>query len=121
MEAYLQAFVNFEQNDWAKFLPMAEFAYNNVKNASIDHMPFELNCGFHPRVSYKEDVDPRSQSKSADELATELRELMAVCIENLQHIQKLQKRYHNKHAKPRSYTPGDKVWLNSKYIKTKRN
>ncbi len=64
---------------------MAEFAYNNAKNASTGYIPFELNCGFHPRVSYKEDVDPRSQSKSADELATELRELMAVCRENLQH------------------------------------
>ena len=33
----------------------------------------------------------------------------------------LQKRYHDKHAKPKSYAPRDKVWLNSKYIKTKRN
>ncbi len=46
---------------------------------------------------------------------------MAVCRENLQHAQELQKRYHDKHTKPRSYAPGDKVWLNSKYIKTKRN
>ena len=46
---------------------------------------------------------------------------MYVCRKNLQHAQKLQKRYYDKHAKPRSYTPGDKVWLNSKYIKTKQN
>ncbi len=100
---------------------MAEFAYNNMKNASTGHTPFELNSGFHLRVSYKEDVDPRSQSKSADKLATELRELMAVYKENFQHAQELQKRYHDKHVKPRSYTLGDKVWLNSKYIKNKRN
>ncbi len=121
MEAYLRAFVNFEQNDWARLLPMAEFAYTNTKNGSTRHIPFELNCGFHPRAFYKEDFDPRSQSKSADELATELRELMAVCRKNLQHAQELQKRYHDKHVKPRSYAPGDKVWLNSRYIKTKRN
>ncbi len=100
---------------------MAEFAYNNAKNASTSHTPFELNCSFHPRASYEEYVNPRSQSKSADELATELRELMAVCRENLQHTQEFQKRYHNKHAKPRSYALGEKVWLNSKYIKTKQN
>ncbi len=46
---------------------------------------------------------------------------MIVCRKNLQHAQELQKRYHDKHAKPRSYAPGEKVWLNSKYIKTKRN
>ena len=89
MEAYLRAFVNFEQNDWARLLPMAEFAYNNAKNTSTGHTPFELNCGYHPQMSYKEDVDPRSQSKSADELSAELRKLMIVCQENLHHAHKL--------------------------------
>ena len=68
MEAYLQAFVNFEQNDLARLLPMAEFAYNNAKNASSSHMSFELNCGYHSRILYEKDVDPRSKSKSVDEL-----------------------------------------------------
>ena len=72
-------------------------------------------------MSYKEDVDPRSQSKSADKLVAELRELIIVCQENLHHAQELQKRAYDKGVKPWSYTPGEKVWLNSKYIKTKRN
>ena len=72
MEAYLQAFVNFEQNDWAWLLLMAEFAYNIAKNASTGHTFFELNCGYHPCVSYKEDLDPRSKSKTAEELSFEL-------------------------------------------------
>ena len=121
MEAYLRVFVNFKQDDWARLLPMAEFVYNNTKNASTGHTPFELNCGNHPCVSFEEDADPRSKSKSADELSAELQELMTVCRDNLFHAQELQKRAHNKGVKPRSYAPGDKVWLNSKYIKTKRN
>ena len=121
IKAYLQAFVNFEQNDWARLLPMAEFAYNNAKNSSTGHTPFELNCGYHPRVSFEEDTDPRSRSKSADELSAELRDLMTICRENLYHAQKLQKQAHNKSVKPKSYKHGDKVWLNNKYIKTKRN
>ncbi len=60
MKAYLRAFVNWEQDDWARLLPIAEFAYNNAKNASISQTPFELNCGYHPRVSFEENVDPRS-------------------------------------------------------------
>ncbi len=83
MEAYFQVFVNYEQDNWARPLPMAEFAYNNAKNVNTGHTPFELNYGYHPRTSYEEDVDPCSQSKPADELAIELRELMAVCRENL--------------------------------------
>ncbi len=85
MEAYLRAFVNWEQDDWARLLPIAEFAYNNAKNASTGHTPFKLNCGYHPRVSFEEDVDPRSRFRSADELAEELRELMEVYCQNLLH------------------------------------
>ena len=58
---------------------MAKFAYNNTKNASIDHMLFELNCGFHPQVSFKDEVDLRPKSCSADELAKELKKLIDIC------------------------------------------
>ena len=89
MEAYLQAFVNFEQNDWARLLPMAKFAYNNAKNASTGFTPFEFNCGYHSRVSYKKNLDPRSKSRTAKELSSKLRELMTVCQQNLHHAQEL--------------------------------
>ena len=79
MEAYLRAFVNFKQNNWAQFLPMTEFAYNNAKNASTGHTSFKFNCGYHPRLSYKEDLDPRSKSKTAEKLSFKLQNLMAVC------------------------------------------
>ena len=46
---------------------------------------------------------------------------MIICQKNLHHAQKLQKHAHNKVVKPRSYSLNDKVWLNSKYIKTKEN
>ena len=100
---------------------MAEFAYNNAKNASTGHTPFELNCSYHPQMLYKEDVDSRCQSKSVDKLLAELRELMIVCQENLYHAQESQKQAHDKGVKLWSYALGKKVWLNSKYIKTKCN
>ena len=100
---------------------MAEFAYNNAKNASTGHTVFELNCDYHPRMLYKKKVDSRSRSKSADKLLAELRELMIFCQENLHHTQEFQKRIYNKDVKPRSYASDDKVWLNSKYIKTIQN
>ena len=100
---------------------MAEFAYNNTKNASADYTPFELNCGYHPCVSYKEDLNPCSKSRTAEKLSSELRELMTVCQQNLHHAQELQKQAHDKGIKPWSYAPGEKVWLSSKYLKTKRN
>ena len=58
---------------------MAEFAYNNTKNASTDHTLFKLNCGYHFRVFFEEDIDPCSRSCSTNELAKDLIELMKVC------------------------------------------
>ena len=79
METYLRAFINFEQNNWVQLLPMAEFAYNNGKNASTGYTLFELNYRYHPYISYKKDLDPRSKSKIAEKLSFKLQNLMAVC------------------------------------------
>lgn len=89
MGTYPRAYVNYEEEDWARLLPMAKFGYNNVKNASTGHTPFELNCSYNPCVLYKKDIDLRSRSKFADELATKLRNLMIVCGKHLQHAQEL--------------------------------
>ena len=85
MEAYFRAFINWEQDDWVRLLLMAEFAYNNTKNANIGHTPFELNCGYHPRMSFKEDVDARLKFRFADKLIGELKDLIKVCCQNLLH------------------------------------
>ena len=99
IKAYLQAFVNFEQNDWARLLPMAEFAYNNAKNANTGHTPFELNCRYHSCVFYKEDLDLCSKLKTTEKLSSKLQNLIAVCQQNLYHVQELQKQAHNKEVK----------------------
>ncbi len=44
---------------------------------------------------------------------------MAVHKKNLYHIQNFQKQAHDKALECRGYTSCEKVWLNSKYIKTK--
>ncbi len=64
---------------------MAEFAYNNAKNASTGHTPFELTCGYHPKASFEEYVNPCSRSYSANELAKQLRELIEFCCQNFLH------------------------------------
>ena len=50
----------------------------------------------------------------------ESRELMNICHQNLLHAQNLQKQANDKGLKPKGYKPGEKIWLNSKQIKTKR-
>ena len=88
---------------------MAKFANNNTKHASIGYTLFKLNYGYRLCISYKENIDPHTKSKAADELTEKLRNLIAACRENLKHVQKLQKQAYNKGTKLKSYASGEKV------------
>ena len=55
---------------------MAEFTYNKAKNANTGYTSFKLNYRYHPRVSYKENLDLRSKSKTVEELSSELQSLI---------------------------------------------
>src|SRR5258707_12091916 len=50
IEAYLQVFVSHHQDDWADWLPLAEFAYNNHVHSATHCTPFELDSGQHPQM-----------------------------------------------------------------------
>ncbi len=109
MKAYLRVFVNWEKDYWAKLLLIVEFTYNNANNASTRHISFELNCSYYSKVSFEEDVDSHSRSRSTNKLAKELKELIEVCCQNLFHTQELQNRAYDKGVKSRSYTPDKKI------------
>ena len=100
---------------------MAEFAYNNAKNASIGHMLLKLNCGFYLQVFFKDDIKLCSGARFANKLAKEIKEPIDICQQNLLHAQKLEEKAYDQGVMTRSYAPGEKVWLNSKYINTKQN
>lgn len=68
IKAYLKVFVNFEQNDQAKLLPIVKFIYNKVKNVNTNYTLFELNFGYHFWIFYKEDINFRFKSSSIKEL-----------------------------------------------------
>ena len=84
-------------------------------------MPFKLNCGYNLWILYKDIINPCFKPKSADELLAKVRELIIICKKNIYHTQKLQKRAYNINVKPKNNVSSNKIWLNSKYIKTKQN
>ena len=89
MEAYLHLFVNLEQNDGVQLLSMIEFVYNNSKNADTVHILFELNCDYHPWISFEDKCNVCSRSSSANRLIMELKKLINICCQNLLHAQDL--------------------------------
>jgi len=49
LEQYLRAYCNYQQVDWKKLLPIAEFCYNNMQTGTTRITPFFTNYGYHPR------------------------------------------------------------------------
>src|SRR5258706_1998841 len=48
IKAYLRVFVSHCQDNWADWLPLAKFAYNNHVHSTTSCTPFELDSGQHP-------------------------------------------------------------------------
>ena len=82
---------------------MAEFAYNNAKNISTDHITFKLNCSYHSYIPYEKNIDLCSWSETAEKLLVELPKLMSICHDNLYHAPELQKQPHNRNTKLKRY------------------
>jgi len=48
IEHYLRVFTNYHQANWADWLTLAEFSYNDKAQSSICYSPFFINYGQDP-------------------------------------------------------------------------
>ena len=48
VKVFLQHYVNYQQDDWTKWLLAAGFQYNNKRHVAIEYTLFELNFRKHP-------------------------------------------------------------------------
>jgi transposase InsO family protein len=49
LEQYIRAFCDYRQDNWVKWLPLAQFAHNSQITTSTGRSPFDLLYGFTPR------------------------------------------------------------------------
>jgi len=49
LEQYLWVYCNYQQDDWERLLPIAEFCYNNTQTKTTKITPFFTNYGYHRR------------------------------------------------------------------------
>ena len=113
LEQYLRAYVNYQQDNWTELLPLAEFAYNNSKQETIKHTPFFANYGYHPTYESIGHLIPQEN--------TNLSQLHDTLREEITLAQLRQKENYDRHQKPDpNWISGDKVWLNTRNIRTTR-
>jgi transposase InsO family protein len=123
MEQYLRAYVNYLQDDWADWLPLAEFATNNQASEAHGSSPFFANKGFDPR--YQFDLSPAAPNNVDDCRAlTTARTLSEIHSHLRTELLRAQMRYQDnadEHRIPApAYQVGDKVWLDGRNWKTRR-
>src|SRR3979490_1777942 len=51
LEQYPCVYCNYQQDNWASLLPLAEFAYNNAPSATTGILPFFTNKGYHSNLA----------------------------------------------------------------------
>jgi hypothetical protein len=119
LEQYLRVYCNYQQDNWADLLPLAEFAYNNAPNATTGVSPFFANKGYHPNISVHPERD--LSSARAHEYAVDLDSLHHFLREEMGHAQK---RYQGPADARRLPAPafevGTWVFVKAKYFRTTR-
>ena len=73
LEQYIRIYCNYQQDNWSRLLPLAEFAFNNVPSATTGISPFFANKGYHPNITVYSDRD--LTSAKAQEFVADLDEL----------------------------------------------
>src|ERR1700761_8920509 len=111
LETYLRFFVNYQQDDWAQYLPLAEFAHNNWKNSTTGESPFYLLMGANPRADWEDTDSPVPQVTSRMNRIKQARQQAYHAMTRAQQM------WVKSGAAPR-YREGDRVWLDGRNLKT---
>ena len=113
LEQYLRMYVNHRQNNWAKWLAMAEFTFNNKVHTATKISPFQVNYGRKPRMGF--DIRKKGKNEKAEEFAREMKERHEEARAALVKAQEEMKRQADRNRKEaEEYRVGDKVLISTK-------
>ena len=110
LEDMLRACVISFGKGWEKYLPFAEFSYNNSYQASLQMAPFEVLYVRKCRTPLNWSETGERQLFKPD-VINEAEEKVQIIRENLKAAQSRQKSYYDKHHKEIHFEVGDKVNL----------
>ena len=106
LKQYLHAYMNYQQDDWARFLLMAEYAYNNAVNASTSLRPFKALMGYNPDFNIEIFQEPEPASQNAPKRIEELDALRRQLQASWEQARNAQKKYYNKKHLKKSFDIG---------------
>lgn len=120
LEQYLRGYCNYQQDNWAELLAMAEFAYNNTLSATTGITPFFARYGQNPR--YEILANPAllmPTSTALKEYASKLALLDQHLKAEIFWLQDLHAEQADRHRiPPPAYKVRDEVWLLRRHLQT---
>ena len=130
VEAYLRAYVQWDQKNWSKFLGMAMIAIRGRQASSTGVSPFFLQHGYNVdpieinthTSSQEYTISEQNGKKAAEAIANKFKEVFEFMQASMAEAQQEQERQANRHRKqPKQLRIGDKVWLSlGKHFRTRR-
>jgi len=118
MESYLRSYVNYQQDDWCQWLPMAEFMGNNHASETTGTSPFFANYSYDPRMDFVDKQTLPTDDQEARSFVVTMTELHAHLRTEMGYAQDRQQKNVSRHRIPApSFQIGDKGWLNPTNIR----
>ncbi|QRW23021.1 Retrotransposable element Tf2 protein [Rhizoctonia solani] len=111
---FLRAYSGINQRDWTRWLPMAEFAYNNAVHSSMGKTPFKALYGWEPTLTPSNvPTDVPEANNLAQTMETQWKEV------ELALRQSKQRMVAGENRNPTEFEIGEEVWLDAKNVNLK--
>jgi len=119
LEQYLRIFCTYQQSDWVKLLPLAEFCFNNSFLATTNISPFFANKGYHLWLEFQ--LDRELYPDIAEPYLANLEKIYSRLKKSIVNMQARYQRWENKQRFPALQIKiRDQVFVLVKFIRTTR-
>jgi len=118
LEQYLRLYCNYRQNDWAEWLSIAEFSYNNRIHSSTGQSLFLVNLGRHPNTG-QDTGKITEDSPGTEEFLKMIKEIRNKVEEVLKKTNEMmKKKWDAKKKSEIKQKNGDLVWVDATHYST---
>jgi hypothetical protein len=116
LESYLRSYVNYQQNDWIRWLNIVEYAYNNSLNSVLKQISFQMM--FDSEVKFENVIqkDLKIDVSAIRDRVVQLSNVRRVCETRWKQALDKAKRNYNKKRTQIEFKINDKIFLNAKNI-----
>jgi hypothetical protein len=123
MEQYLRIFTSHQQDDWVRWLPLAEFAANNGTSETTKCSALFAVTGVDPRMTFEEATEESGDPRilDADQTQERMNQIHAHLRVEMRRSQDIMEDGANRKRLPApQMQEGTKVWLDPRHIRTTR-